>query len=213
MALKKIPSSPSIKRLPQYLHVIKQFKLEGHEYISATQIAKELSLESIQVRKDLSISGIVGKPKIGYPIVPLITSIEHFLGWDSSRNVIIIGAGNLASALLGYSEFPNHGLIFVAAFDSNPEKQGKRIHGVPVFSMKELNAKVKSTNADIAVLTVPSTSAQDAADQIVQAGIKAVWNFTNVKIKLPSDVTYQHEDLTSGYAMLCVKINTNNFEN
>ncbi len=212
MALKKIPSSPSIKRLPQYLHVIKQYKLEGYEYISATQIAKELSLESIQVRKDLSITGIVGKPKIGYPILPLITKIEHFLGWDSSRNVVIIGAGNLASALMGYSEFPNHGLNFVAAFDSNSEKLGSTIHGVPVYSMKDLKQKVKETHAEIAVLTVPSTSAQEAADQIVNSEIKAIWNFTNVKIKIPSDITYQHEDLTSGYAMLCVKINTNNFE-
>ena len=177
MALKKIPSSPSIKRLPQYLHVIKQFKLDGYSSISATQIAKELSLESIQVRKDLSITGIVGKPKIGYPILPLITSIEHFLGWDASKNVIIIGAGNLATALMGYSEFPNHGLHFAAAFDLNPERQGKSIHGVPVYSMDDLKKKVKETKAEIAVLTVPSVAAQEAADKIVESGIKAIWNF------------------------------------
>ena len=78
--------------------------------------------------------------------------------------------------------------------------------------MDDLKKKLKETKAEIAVLTVPSVAAQEAADKIVESGIKAIWNFTNVKIKLPSDITYQHEDLTSGYAMLCVKMNANNFE-
>lgn len=202
----KIPAVPSIKRLPLYLHVIKQAAREGYDSISGTLIAKELSLAPIQVRKDLSITGIVGKPKKGYPIIPLITAIEHFLSWDSDKNVIIVGAGNLATALTGYQEFRNHGLRFVAAFDENPAKIGTTIHEVPVYSMKELDDVVKKTKTTIAVLTVPSTAAQTTADQVTKAGIKAIWNFTNVKIKLPSDVVSQREDLTSSYAMLCVKM-------
>ena len=208
MAKQKIPATPSIRRLPSYLHLIKQVQSEGDEFISGTVIAQELHLEPIQVRKDLAITGIIGKPKKGYPVVPLIAAIEHFLGWDNPNNAIIVGAGNLATALTGYQEFQYHGLNFVAAFDSNPKKIGSNIHGVPVFSMDTMSFHVQNLGASIAVLTVPSTYAQETADVIVASGIKAIWNFTNVKLKLPSDVVCQREDLTSGYAMLCMKIDS-----
>jgi redox-sensing transcriptional repressor len=97
----------------------------------------------------------------------------------------------------------------VGAFDNNPERIGKKIHGVPIFSIDTLNEQVRNLNASIAILTVPSTYAQESADRVVNAGIKAIWNFTNTKLKLPSDVVCQREDLTSGYAMLCVMMNEN----
>ena len=206
MIKQKIPATPSIRRLPSYLHIIKQAKAEGYEFISGTVIAQELHLEPIQVRKDLAITGIIGKPKRGYPVSPLITAIEHFLSWDNSKNAIIVGAGNLATALTGYQEFKYHGLNFIAAFDKDANKIGCQIHGVPVFSIDSLPSQIEHLDATIAVLTVPSEFAQEAADIIVTAGIKAIWNFTNVKIKLPEDVCCQHEDLTSGYAMLCVMV-------
>ena len=118
MTKNKIPAAPSIRRLPSYLHIIRQAQSDGLEYISGTVIANELVLEPIQVRKDLAITGIIGKPKRGYPVGELITAIEHFLGWDSAKNAILIGAGNLGTALTGYQEFKNHGLNFVAAFDN-----------------------------------------------------------------------------------------------
>ncbi len=206
MEKQKIPATPSIKRLPTYLNFIRQVKSEGYEFISGTVIAQELQLEPIQVRKDLAITGIVGKPKKGYPIVPLIAAIEHFLGWDDTRNAIIVGAGNLATALTGYPGFQSHGLNFVAAFDSDEKKVGTNIHGVPVFSMNTLTEQVKNLEATVAVITVPSTFAQETADKVVNAGIKAIWNFTNEKLSLPEDVVNQREDLTSGYALLCVKM-------
>ena len=204
MTRQKIPAAPSIRRLPSYLHIIRQAEAEGDEFISGTLIANELHLEPIQVRKDLAITGIVGKPKRGYPVVPLIAAIEHFLAWDNEKKAVIIGAGNLATALTGYQEFKSHGLNFVGAFDSSPDKIGKDIHGVPVFSIEELSAQTKKLGATIAVLTVPSPFAQESADRVVKAGIKAIWNFTNRKLNLPDDVVCQREDLTSGYAMLCV---------
>ena len=208
MDKQKIPATPSIKRLPTYLNFIRQVQKEGYEFISGTVIAQEFDLEPIQVRKDLAITGIVGKPKKGYPIAPLITAIEHFLGWDDIRNAIIIGAGNLATALTGYPGFQRHGLNFVAAFDSDENKIGKNLHGVPVFSMNTLVEQVNNLEATIAVLTVPSKFAQETADKVVDAGIKAIWNFTNEKLNLPQDVVTQREDLTSGYALLCVKIDS-----
>ena len=203
----KIPATPSIRRLPSYLHIIRTAESEGYEFISGTVIAQELDLEPIQVRKDLAITGIVGKPKKGYPVAALIAAIEHFLGWDKQQNAIIIGAGNLATALTGYQEFQFHGLNFVAAFDTDPRKIGSSIHGVPVFSLETLAQQVRNLKATIAIITVPSTYAQETADKVAQTDIKAIWNFSNVKLKLPAGIVCQREDLTSGYAMLSLMLN------
>ncbi len=204
----KIPALPSIRRLPSYLHIIKRAQAENNAYISGTVIAEELHLEPIQVRKDLAITGIIGKPKKGYPVNELIAAIEKFLRWDMVQKAILIGAGNLGTALTGYQGFKEHGLEICAAFDSDKKKIGKQIHSVPVFAMQELTEQVKKLNPALAVLTAPSPSAQEITDQLVEAGIDAIWNFTNVKIKVPEHVLVQQEDLTSGYALLGVMMNT-----
>ncbi len=208
MSKQKISAAPSIRRLPSYLHIIRQAQTDGYEFISGTVIAQELNLEPIQVRKDLAITGIVGKPKRGYPVVALIAAIEHFLGWDTLKNAVIVGAGNLGTALSGYQEFQYHGLNIVAAFDNDPAKTGGKIHGVPVFSVDTLPMQIRNLDVTIAVLTVPSPCAQELADTLVSAGIKAIWNFTNVKLRVPDTVVVQREDLTSGYAMLSVMLHT-----
>lgn len=203
----KITAVPSIRRLPSYLHIIRQAREENQEYISGTVIAQELELEPIQVRKDLAITGIVGKPKKGYPVVALMAAIEHFLGWDEVQQAVLIGAGNLGTALSGYPEFQYHGLQITAAFDRDPAKIGTTIHGVPVLSLTTLPEYVKNIKPCIAILTVPSSVAQAVTDQLVEGGVCAIWNFTNVKLKVPDHVTVQREDLTSGYAMLCLQMN------
>ena len=133
----KIPAVPSIRRLPSYLHIVKQAQADCNTYISGTVIAEELHLEPIQVRKDLAITGIIGKPKKGYPVDELIAAIEHFLRWDTLQKAILIGAGNLGTALTGYQGFRDHGLAICAAFDIDKKKRGKKIHGIPIFAMDE----------------------------------------------------------------------------
>ncbi|MCX8013443.1 MAG: redox-sensing transcriptional repressor Rex [Rectinema sp.] len=204
----KLNYTPSIRRLPSYLHIIRAFQRTGEQYISGTWIANELNLEPIQVRKDLAITGIAGKPKKGYPVDQLIAAIEHYLGWDVEQSAIIVGAGNLGSALTGYQEFRNHGLKIIAAFDSDPEKIGKTIHGIEIFPLEQLERIVRERGIHLAILTVPSPYAQSSCDAIVGAGIKAIWNFTNVKLKVPEHVIVQREDLSSGYAILSVMIRT-----
>ena len=167
-----------------------------------------MHLEPIQVRKDLAITGIIGKPKKGYPVEELIAAIEHFLRWDTLQKAILIGAGNLGTALTGYQGFRDHGLEICAAFDSDKKKIGKKIHGIPIFAMNELAEQINILHPALAILTAPSPTAQDIADQLVAAGIDAIWNFTNVKIKVPDHVLVQREDLTSGYALLGVMMNT-----
>lgn len=208
MGRKKIPAAPSIRRLPSYLHIIKKAYHEDVDYISGTIIAEELQLEPIQVRKDLTITGIVGKPKKGYPVKKLIDAIESFLGWNKENIAIVAGAGNLGTALAGYAGFSEHGLKICAAFDTDKAKIGKKIHGIPVFDIEKLKSKISEYKPVIAILTVPTPQAQRATDLLVEAGIKAIWNFTNTKINVPEDVRVQKEDLSSGYAMLGVMLNS-----
>ena len=202
----KLASLPTIKRLPSYLHVIEAAAREGRQFISGTVIAEELELEPIQVRKDLAVTGIIGKPRIGFPVQELIDAINGFLDWNRVHNAVLVGAGHLGSALLGYAEFPRHGLHIVAAFDPDPAKIGDVINGVPIYSLDELTDQIRSKDVAIAVLTVPSPHAQAVADLLVNCGITSIWNFTNVKIKVPSNVVVQKEDLSSGYAVLSVKM-------
>lgn len=206
MKAMKLASLPTIKRLPSYLHVIEAADREGKEHISGTVIAEELELEPIQVRKDLAVTGIIGKPRIGFPVKELIQAINSFLSWNQIHQAILIGAGHLGSALMGYAEFPRHGLKVSAAFDPDKSKIGTTVNDVPVYSLDELQQRVEELNADIAILTVPSPHAQAVADLLINCGIKAIWNFTNVKLKVPEDVVVQKEDLSSGYAVLSVKM-------
>lgn len=206
MKIKKLTSQPTIRRLPSYLVVVQQAEAEGLESISGTVIAQELELEPIQVRKDLAITGIIGKPRIGYPVKDLITAINRYLHWNQTRNAAIVGAGHLGQAIMGNKEFIKHGLCVAAAFDTDPTKVGTRILGIDVFSVDRLKDKTGSMGLEMAVLTVPPGNAQDVAETIIRAGITAIWNFTNVKLKVPRDVQVQQEDLSSGYAVLSVKM-------
>jgi redox-sensing transcriptional repressor len=200
----KISAAPSVRRLPSYLHIVQEAQSNGNQFISGTVIAQELNLEPIQVRKDLAITGIVGKPKKGYPTDALIAAIERFLCWDEIHDAVLVGAGNLGSALMGHNEFRHHGLNLVAAFDTDPAKIGKKIHGVPVFRLDAMSSYLKTSKAKTAILTVPSAQAQEVADGLVSAGVNAIWNFTNVKLKVDDSVIVQNEDLSSGYALLRV---------
>jgi redox-sensing transcriptional repressor len=202
----KLSSLPTIKRLPSYLHIVEAAHREGKEYISGTVIAEELELEPIQVRKDLAITGIVGKPRLGFPVARLIEAIERFLDWNNNHRAVIVGAGHLGTALMGYAEFSRHGLAILAAFDADPSKVGTRINDIEVFAASTLEAKIAELDVELAILTVPSPHAQVIAESLVDAGIKAIWNYTNAKLKLPKSIIVQKEDLSSGYAVLSVKI-------
>ncbi|HOX13278.1 MAG TPA: redox-sensing transcriptional repressor Rex [Spirochaetia bacterium] len=208
MARLKISFTPSIRRLPSYLHIIRNAQRNSQFYISGTVIAQELNLEPIQVRKDLAITGIIGKPKKGYPVDALIAAVERYLGWDEMHDAIVVGAGNLGSALMGYPEFRIHGLHIVAAFDTDPDKIGKKIHGVTVLNLADLEATIRGSKVEYAILTVPSPHAQETADTLVKSGIRAIWNFTNAKLKVSDEVVVHREDLSSGYALLSVMLQT-----
>jgi redox-sensing transcriptional repressor len=205
---RKAASLPTIRRLPGYLQVVRQAEQDGVLVISGTTIADELELEPIQVRKDLAVTGIVGKPRVGYVVKDLIAALEHFLRWDQTHNAVVLGAGHLGTALLGHTEFRKNGLNIIAGFDSDSAKVGKKFHGVKILDASELAEFIRGNGVTVAILTVPPHVAQDLCNQVIEAGVKSVWNFTSLKLKVPdgrTDVLIQKEDLSSGYAVLSVR--------
>lgn len=202
----KMGRLPTIRRLPAYLHLLRRLHVAGMVSVSGTYLAERLGLEPIQVRKDLTITGIVGRPRIGFAVPELITAIEAFLGWNNTTEAVLIGVGHLGTALLGYPEFARHGLDIVGAFDHDPAKIGTQVQGKPVFGMEKLANLVQRLHVRIGVLTVPAESAQEAANAMVAAGITAIWNFTQVTLELPPSVIVQNEDLSSGLAVLSKKL-------
>ena len=176
------------------------------EFISATVLAEELGLKPIQVRKDISYTGIEGKPKVGFVVSELIDYITHSLGWDNATKALIVGVGNLGKAISMYEGFAAYGLSIVAAFDSDPGKIGTKVGELTVKSMDELKPFIESSGISIAVITVPASSAQSVADTLVACGIKGIWNFAPKDLKIPGDVVMQRTDLATSFAVLSVKM-------
>ncbi|HOW54609.1 MAG TPA: redox-sensing transcriptional repressor Rex [Syntrophorhabdaceae bacterium] len=203
---KPIPE-PTLRRLPVYYQYLKKIKDEKKgDFISCTQIGNDLSILPIQVRKDLEVTEAVGKPKLGYGIEELITVIGDFLGWNNTKDAYLVGVGHLGTALLGFERFREHGLNIIAAFDIDAEKIGQTVHGVRVFHIKKLPDMVKRMGIKIGILTTPAYSAQDLTDNMVKAGIKAIWNFSPEKVNVPPGIIVQHENLAASLVVLSKKL-------
>lgn len=205
-ALKAIPE-PTLRRLPVYYQYLKKFQEERKsEYVSCTQIGGELNILPIQVRKDLEVAEATGKPKLGYLVKELLSNIENFMGWNNTTDAYLVGVGNLGSALLGYRGFKEYGLNIVAAFDADESKTGKEIHGKVVFPVNKLPEMIRRMGIRIGVLTVPAPCAQELTDMMVAAGVRGLWNFSPVKVRVPPEIIVQHENLASSLVVLSKKL-------
>ncbi len=206
VAERPIPE-PTLRRLPLYYQYLKKLRAEKEtEYVSSTQMGSDLHILPIQVRKDLEVTSAAGKPKLGYEVEELMTTIEAFLGWDSTTDGYLIGVGHLGSALLGYQGFKDYGLNIIAAFDSDASKVGTEVHGTKILHVDKLPNMIKRMGIKIGILTVPAQAAQELADTMVKAGICAIWNFSPTKIKVPPTVIVQHENLASSLVVLSKKL-------
>ena len=203
----KVPE-PTLRRLPWYLSNIKLMKEKGEQYVSSTQISKEIHIDASQIAKDLSYVNISGRTRVGYNIDALIEVLESFLGFTNMHKAFLFGVGSLGAALLRDSGLHHFGLEIVAAFDVNPELVGKDLNGIPIFHSDDFEAKMKEYDVNIGVLTVPINIAQEITDKMVDGGIKAVWNFTPFRIRVPENIVVQN---TSLYAHLAVMFNRLNF--
>lgn len=203
----KVPE-PTLRRLPWYLSNIKLMKKKGEQYVSSTQISKEINIDASQIAKDLSYVNISGRTRVGYNIDALIEVLESFLGFTNMHKAFLFGVGSLGAALLRDSGLHHFGLEIVAAFDVNPELVGKDLNGIPIFHSDDFEAKMKEYDVNIGVLTVPINIAQEITNKMVDGGIKAVWNFTPFRIRVPENIVVQN---TSLYAHLAVMFNRLNF--
>ena len=203
----KVPE-PTLRRLPWYLSNIKLMKEKGEQYVSSTQISKEINIDASQIAKDLSYVNISGRTRVGYNIDALLEVLESFLGFTNMHKAFLFGVGSLGAALLRDSGLHHFGLEIVAAFDVNPELVGKDLNGIPIFHSDDFEAKMKEYDVNIGVLTVPINIAQEITDKMVDGGIKAVWNFTPFRIRVPENIVVQN---TSLYAHLAVMFNRLNF--
>ena len=205
----KVPE-PTLRRLPWYLAFVKLMKGKGETFISSTQIAKEINVDPSQVAKDLSFVNISGKTRVGYDINALVDVLEDFLGFTSQHKAFLFGVGSLGASLLHDTGLSLYGLVIVAGFDVREDLDGSVINGIPVFHMEDFPAKQKEYGATIGVITVPVEKAQEVTDRIIEGGIKALWNFTPFRIRVPEHIVVQN---TSMYAHLAVMFNRLNSMN
>jgi redox-sensing transcriptional repressor len=202
---KTVPE-PTLKRLPLYHRFLKDRLAAGKEAVSCTDIGAELKLDPTQVRKDLEAAGITGRPRIGYAIASVVDGIEEFLGWKKVNEAFLVGAGSMGSALLGYRKFEDCGLKIIAAFDSDPLKVGKTIHDKHVLPIGKLTDLTQRMHVLIGIITVPASEAQAVADLLVAGGIRAIWNFAPVRLRVPENIIVRNEDLYCSLASLSQKL-------
>ena len=196
------PSLPTVRRLPMYLRLLKNLQDDGQQHVSSTLIAERFGLDPVQVRKDLAGMGIVGQPRLGFAVAELTQAIMHFLGWNNTNEAFLVGAGNLGSALAGYGGFADYGLNIIAAFDTDERKIGATVHEVKVFPLTKLPDLARRLHVHIGILTIPAAAAQNTAELLVQAGFKALWNFTPVNLAVPHGVIVERVDLAASLAVL-----------
>ena len=187
---------PTLSRLSLYLRCLRQLASEGVRTVSSAQIQAQLGITSAQVRKDLSHFGEFGRPGIGYDVQHLLMRLTEIMQLDREQRAVIVGAGNLGSALVGYWGFSNTPFRVVSIFDNNFSKIGRMLWSLEiqdVHAMPEVNQKLR---ASIGLIAVPAESAQEAADILVKAGIRAILNFAPTLINVPPTVALRNVDLT-----------------
>jgi redox-sensing transcriptional repressor len=192
---KKIPNA-TMKRLPLYYRYFSQAEENGTDRVSSREISEALDIDSATIRRDFSYFGELGRKGYGYNVKSLLKFfMEHIQGTDK-KNVIIIGAGNLGSALMNY-KFTNLNdkMNIVGAFDHNSHLVGKAVNDVQIYHTDELEAMVTQEKIEVAILTLPASVSQEMAERLVAAGVKGILNFTPMRLDLPKDIYVHNIDL------------------
>ncbi len=205
--------NPAIRRLSLYLRQLEDFQRKGRRTISSKQLGGSLNLTDAQVRKDLAYFGQFGHPGIGYRVDELITQVRRILGTDRIWNVLLVGAGNLGRAMMGYRGFNAKGFNIVAVFDSDPNKIGKRLADFPIQPMEELEATVREHNVRLGILAVPADHAQAVADRLIAAGVRGLLNFAPVSLNVPAHIALNAVDLAVQLEQLSFQVNAAPFDN
>lgn len=183
-----------IERLPAYLNVLIQLRDDGVYTVSSARLGELTSVNPAQIRRDLTHFGSFGKRGVGYDIATLVERIQRILGADHVHRLALVGAGNLGSAIAGYHGLRQHGFMVTAIFDADPAKIGQRIGDIVVQPVSELQSTLRDQDIRIAVIAVPPEGAQQVADQLAEAGVRIILNYTPVIVRVPADVTLHNTD-------------------
>lgn len=210
----KYISQAVIRRMPRYYRYLGELLESGVERISSGDLSKLMKVTASQIRQDLNNFGGFGQQGYGYNVQYLYDEIGKILGLTQTHNIIVIGAGNLGLAIANYMKFDKLGFKLVALFDVNPELIGQDIRGVKIRPVDELADFCKNNQVDIAALTMPKANADNIAHQVVELGIKAIWNFAHVDLDVASEgVVVENVHLSDSLMQLSYNIAKNTREN
>lgn len=200
-------SQAVIGRLPRYFRYLGELRDEGVERISSQDLSALMKVTASQIRQDFNNFGGFGQQGYGYNVEYLCNEIGRILGLDRQHNFIIIGAGNLGRALGNYTNFEKRGFIFRGIFDRDPELVGGEVRGIKVMAMEELEHFLKENDISIAALAIPKAGAVEAAEKLVQNGVRAIWNFAHVDLNVPDGIQVENVHLSDSLMKLSYNIN------
>lgn len=200
-------SMQTLKRLPVYLNYLEKEKLKGTINISTPKIAKDLGLTEILVKKDIRyVTSKSGRPKIGHAVEDLIFDLKEYLGYNNCSRAVLVGAGQLGKALLGYHGFNDSNIEIVVAFDNDPRLIDTEVSGIKIVDIQKLENLCIRLNVHIGIITTNESSAQEVCDALVKGGVQAIWNFAPLRLQVPEGVIVQNENLASSLAILSKKL-------
>lgn len=190
----KIPQATA-KRLPLYYRFLQNLSISGKQRVSSAELSEAVKVDSATIRRDFSYFGALGKKGYGYNVNYLLSFFRKTLNQDEVTKVALIGVGNLGTAFLHYNFIKNNNTLIQVAFDVDPEKVGTEIAGVPIRPIQNMVEELQDSEVEVAILTVPASSAQYIADQLVRAGITGILNFTPARLTIPPNIRVHHIDL------------------
>lgn len=190
-----------------YYSILSKMRHDGETNVSASVIAKKLNLNQVLVRKDLSsVSSEAGTPRVGFKVERLYEDIGNFLGYRNVEEAILVGVGSLGRTLLSYGGFQNFGLSIIAGFDNDENLNGIKVNGKPILPMEKMANLVRRMKIRIAIIAVPQNQAQMVCDQLVRAGIQAIWNFAPATLDVSPDILVKNENLAASLSLLSHKL-------
>ncbi|NLG87588.1 MAG: redox-sensing transcriptional repressor Rex [Firmicutes bacterium] len=201
-----------IKRLPKYYRYLGELVEHKVERVSSQTLADMMGISASQLRQDLNHFGEFGQQGYGYRVEDLYQEIGRIIGLENEYNMVIVGAGNLGQALANYPNFSKRGFLLKGVFDINPKLIGLKLRDNEIMDIDHLEQFIQKENIAIGIITVPKEAAQEVADIMVRAGIKAIWNFAPVDIKVPPEIVLENEHLADRLMVISFRLKELGFE-
>lgn len=208
MAEERQISKAVIARLPRYYRYLGDLIEEGTERISSNELSARMKVTASQIRQDLNNFGGFGQQGYGYNVRYLYNEIARIIGIDRQHNIIVIGAGNLGQAIANYANFEKRGFMIKGMFDINPRLIGLVVRGVEIRGIDDLEQFIVENEVQIAALTIPKSKAPEIAERLVNAGIKAIWNFAHTDLNVPDDVVVENVHLSDSLMRLSYRVSS-----